>query len=274
MSGQNSKTIGILGCGWLGLPLAKQLVELGFQVRGSTTQNMKLSTIEQTGTQAFIVHCEEDGCNGLATFLTGVSTLIINLPPGLRSNPNRRFDLVLQQIQKEIIAQGVKEVLFISSTSVYGQSSGLITEETPTAAVTKSGKQLVNCEQLLLKSPSFTTTIIRFGGLMGPNRHPIYSLAKRPQIDNPDGEINFIHLDDCTKMITLCLQSFKGNSLYNGVIPYHPSRINYYTLMAEKAGIQLPAFSKQKGVSRIISSKKAEKELKMQFIVENLLTLK
>ena len=44
--------------------------------------------------------------------------------------------------------------------------------------------------------------------------------------------------------------------------------------MAEKAGIQLPAFSKQKGVSRIISSKKAEKDLKMQFIVENLLTLK
>ena len=273
MSGQNNKTIGILGCGWLGLPLAKHLVELGFQVRGSTTQNIKLSTIEQTGTQAFIVHCEEDACSGLAPFLTGLSTLIINLPPGLRSNPNGRFDLVLQQIQKEIIACGVEEVVFISSTSVYGQSCRLIKEETPTGAVTESGKQLVSCEQLLLKSTAFNTSIIRFGGLVGPNRHPVFSLAKRPQIDNPEGEINFIHLDDCIKMITRCVQSFKGNSLYNGVSPYHPSRKEYYTEMAKKAGIQLPSFTKQKGVSRIISSKKAENDLKMRFIVENLLTL-
>ena len=139
--------------------------------------------------------------------------------------------------------------------------------------MTESGKQLVSCEQLLLKSTAFNTSIIRFGGLVGPNRHPVFSLAKSAQIDNPEGEINLIHLDDCIKMITRCVQSFKGNSLYNGVSPYHPSRKEYYTAMAKKVSIQLPPFTKQKGVSRIISSKKAESDLKMQFIVENLLTL-
>ena len=42
MSVENKKIIGILGCGWLGLPLAQQLVEDGHIVRGSTTQNSKL----------------------------------------------------------------------------------------------------------------------------------------------------------------------------------------------------------------------------------------
>ena len=48
MSSENKKIIGILGCGWLGLPLAKELVEEGYIVRGSTTQASKLDKIKQT----------------------------------------------------------------------------------------------------------------------------------------------------------------------------------------------------------------------------------
>jgi hypothetical protein len=43
--------------------------------------------------------------------------------------------------------------------------------------------------------------------------------------------------------------------------------------MAKKAAIQLPPFKKQQGITRTISSKKAEINLGMRFIVENLLTL-
>ena len=124
MSVENKKTIGILGCGWLGLPLAKQLVKEGYIVQGSTTQASKLDKIEQTEASAFIVCCEEDKCEGLATFLAQINILIIALPPGVRANPSRRFDLVIQNIQKEIISQGVQKVLFISSTAVYGEQRG------------------------------------------------------------------------------------------------------------------------------------------------------
>lgn len=273
MSAENKKTIGILGCGWLGLPLAKQLVEDGYFVRGSTTQVSKLEKITQTGAEAFIVHCEEDECNGLRSFLAQIDCLIIALPPGVRTNPARRFDLVIQNIQKEIIAQGVEKVIFISSTAVYGETEGSIVESTPTAAVTSSGKQLVLCEQILQNSIAFETSIIRFGGLVGPNRHPVFTLAKRTHIDNPEGKINFIHLEDCIELIKRCIQYFQNSSIYNGVSPYHPSRINYYTEMAKKAALQLPPFSQQQGIIRTISSQKAEKDLGMRFIVENLLTL-
>ena len=64
-----------------------------------------------------------------------------------------------------------------------------------------------------------------------------------------------------------------AGSIYNGVSPYHPTRINYYTEMAKKAAIQLPPFKKGEGIIRTISSEKAEKNLGMCFAVENLLTL-
>ena len=47
------KQISILGCGWLGLPLAKSLLEKGFSVKGSTTSLEKISVIENSGIDAF-----------------------------------------------------------------------------------------------------------------------------------------------------------------------------------------------------------------------------
>lgn len=38
--------ISVLGCGWLGLPLSKKLIESGFVVKGSTTSSEKLSQLE------------------------------------------------------------------------------------------------------------------------------------------------------------------------------------------------------------------------------------
>ena len=78
MSSENKKIIGILGCGWLGLPLAKQLLKEGYIVRGSTTQASKLDKIKRTGASAFIVRCEEDKCEGLATFLAQINIFINN----------------------------------------------------------------------------------------------------------------------------------------------------------------------------------------------------
>ena len=86
-------------------------------------------------------------------------------------------------------------------------------------------------------------------------------------------KINFIHLDDCIELIKRCIQFFQNGSIYNGVSPYHPTRIDYYTEMAKKAAVPLPPFRKQRGIIRTISSQKAEKNLGIRFVVENLLTL-
>ena len=51
----NMKQISILGCGWLGLPLAKSLLEKGFSINGSTTSFEKISILDKAGITPFIV---------------------------------------------------------------------------------------------------------------------------------------------------------------------------------------------------------------------------
>jgi 3-hydroxyisobutyrate dehydrogenase-like beta-hydroxyacid dehydrogenase len=53
------KQISILGCGWLGMPLAKSLLEKGFSVKGSTTSFEKISAIESNGIQPFQIELSE-----------------------------------------------------------------------------------------------------------------------------------------------------------------------------------------------------------------------
>ena len=44
--------IGIIGCGWLGLPLAKEFVSNNYKVKGSTTTKEKLEILENEGIDA------------------------------------------------------------------------------------------------------------------------------------------------------------------------------------------------------------------------------
>ena len=72
------KQISILGCGWLGLPLAKALLENGFLVKGSTTSVEKLSVLENSGIHPFLIALESNSVSGdIETFLKGSKTLII-----------------------------------------------------------------------------------------------------------------------------------------------------------------------------------------------------
>ena len=273
MKQEKVKKIAVLGCGWLGLPLAKKLLSQGYLVKGSTTHKEKISALEAVGISAYLLHCNEDNCEGIEQFLKDVDVLILTLPPGLRQNPNRRFDKVIASIKAYLELTTVQKVIFISSTSVYGNASGDVTEETPTHPITESGKQLLRCEEMLLSASAFKTTILRFGGLIGPQRHPIHTLAKRSFIDNPNNFINFIHLEDCLQCLLAILENQHERVVYNAVGPYYLTREKYYKTLAKKANIQLPPFTEKTTNKRRIISTKIQNALNVKFNVENLLTL-
>ena len=267
------KTIAVLGCGWLGLPLAEKLLALGHTIKGSTTSEDKLETLDVKGIQAYLVQCEEDNCLGLEKFVENVDVLILTLPPGLRQNSERRFDLVIKNLAENILHSNIKHLIFISSTSVYGKLTGNIDENSMPRPFSESGKQLLKCEELLLSATQYHTTVLRFGGLIGPNRHPVFSLAKRDAIVNPEGEINLIHLEDCINCLLAVIEKQKENSVFNAVTPFHPDRKSYYNTMAEKAGISLPSFIVTSDPNRRILSNKIQTQLGVKVNVENLLTL-
>ena len=78
-------TISILGCGWLGMNLAKDLIESGYEVKGSTTHEEKLPKLKALGAIPFLIKLlpEPEG-DRLHEFFDS-DLLIICIPPGTRS---------------------------------------------------------------------------------------------------------------------------------------------------------------------------------------------
>jgi nucleoside-diphosphate-sugar epimerase len=273
-----NQKISILGCGWLGLPLAKSLLSKGYEIKGSTTSESKLEMLKNAGISSFQIQLEEDQIIGkIEDFLKETDVLVIDIPPGLRRETSTSNEMTFVNKIKNLIPyiekSDVQKVIFVSSTSVYGDSFPIveITEETKPNSDTESGKQLVISESLLQSNPHFKTTVIRFGGLLGDDRHPIKFLAGRTNVENPVAPVNMIQREDCIGIIEEILKqvqhdNWEWNQTFNAVAPQHPTRKAYYHKKAEILNLPLPTFaedSESKG--KIISSKKVKTILGYSF---------
>ena len=227
------RKISILGCGWLGLPLAQSLLEKGISVKGSTTSIEKISMLKEKGILPFQISLLEDNIEGhVNLFLEKSEILIIDIPPKLRGNTKENFVGKIKTLVPFIEKSSVKKVIFVSSTSVYSDDNSTVTEDTFPKPDSESGKQLLEAEYLLQNNSNFKTTVLRFGGLIGKDRHPIHFLAGRKNIENPDAPINMIHQDDCIDIIEKIIELDSWNETFNAVAPYHPTRKEYYTKKA------------------------------------------
>lgn len=268
------KHISILGCGWLGLPLAKKLIKEGHSVNGSTTSENKLSIFKDFEINPYLVALESESVSETITdFLAKSEILIIDIPPKLRGNItsfSTPLEMIFVKKIKNLIPfiekSTVKKVLFVSSTSVYGNENEVITEKTEPNSDTESGKQLLLAEALLQNNQNFETTILRFGGLIGEDRQPVKFLAGKENLENPDAPVNLIHQNDCIGVIREIINQSKWKEVFNAVAPFHPARSAYYTQKAIDLNLILPKFSSEKSnIKKTISSKKIESILNYNF---------
>ena len=266
--------ISILGCGWLGFPLAEKLIKNDFSVNGSTTSFDKLSVLENAGIRSFQILISENKIDGdMNLFLEDSDVLIIDFPPKLRGDNSENYVSKIKNLIPFIEISSIKKVLFVSSTSVYSDDELILEfdEESKPQPDSESGKQLLEVEKLLQNNSNFKTTIVRFGGLFGEDRHPIKFLAGRKNLENPDGPINLIHQLDCIGIIEEILQqaqneNYEWNEVFNAVAPFHPSRKDYYSQKSTDLNLALPEFDESKtSIGKIIKSSKIELILNYKF---------
>ncbi len=252
-----SEQIGILGCGWLGLPLGKHLVKQGYIVKGTTTSPHKLKGLESQGITPFLIQIAETTIDGdIQQFLKHLSILVLNVPPKLRNAKSANYLKKMKLLLHHIKVAKVPHLLFVSSTSVYGDVQGEIREDTLPNPTTESGKQLLQTENLYRNEENIKTTVLRFGGLIGEDRHPVFHLSGKMGLRNGEELVNLIHRNDCIHMIATIIEQHYWNEIFNGVYPYHPTKKQYYTTEAQKMGIPLPGYEAhpEKSVKKRIQS--------------------
>mgnify|MGYP000176849792 CR=1 FL=1 len=250
--------ISILGCGWLGKPLAISLLDKGYEVKGSTTSLDKIEILERLGIAAYLVDISE--FEEFDLFLDADILLVM-----ITSKELADFSEFIQQIQDSQI----QKVIFISSTSVYPRANKIMTEEDNVVS-----SSLVAIENLFRKNTFFETTIIRFAGLYNAERHPANWFKNGRKIPQPNGFVNMIHQEDCINIIHEIIEQNCWNQTFNACCNHHPTRKDFYTKAREIKGFKNPMFEENANYQwKIISSKKLQSKLNYTFTHDDLFNL-
>jgi nucleoside-diphosphate-sugar epimerase len=259
-------TISILGCGWYGLALAKSLVNKWIKVKGSTTTTDKMPLLAEHGIEPYLINLTPEN-EVIEPDFFDCDILWISIPPKARAGQGAAYLVKIKRLIELIKNNGIKQVVLISSTGVYGDNNTEYTELDPPEPDTESGKVLLAGEELLCAETGFTTTIIRFGGLIGPNRDPGRFFAGKIDVPNGQAPVNLIHLTDCIGISNAIVEKQTFGQIYNAVSPSHPTRADFYTAAALTAGLEVPVFIEERKAWKIMSSVNVQKVLGYEYKV-------
>jgi nucleoside-diphosphate-sugar epimerase len=259
------ETISILGCGWLGLPLADYLIEKGYKLKGSTRTRSELAVIKSHGIEPFYLVLDPDLRGDNIDEFFNCDVLVVNFPPERRDDIAEYHPAQIRSLIARIESSPVKKTLFVSSTSVYPDLGREVSEDDNAPPEKPSGIALLEAERLFRHSSRFETTIIRFGGLIGYDRMPGRFLAGRKGITGGNAPVNLIHRDDCLGIIHRIIERSVWGETFNACADEHPLRKEYYTAQALKLGLDPPGFEDGGGGFKIIRSDKLKKRLEYRF---------
>lgn len=258
------KNIAIVGLGWLGLPLAENLSSEGFVVKGTSTSDEKVNFLMSQGINAINLNFNQEiDENSAQLFFKDSEICVITIPPSKCA-----FNSYRTQVLKIVsLFETNCKFIFISSTSVYSDAVLIAQEDSKTITDFNFSAQLFLTEKSLSNLLGERLTILRFAGLVGPNRNPAKFLSGKENLPNGKSPVNLVHLEDCISFIEQVISQNSWGEIYNVCASEHPNREEYYTANCVKNGLSAPNFSKENDdkLQKIVSNEKGKTRLNFTY---------
>ena len=161
----------IVGCGWVGKPLAEQLLQLQYNVVVTSSQADNVTQLIDKGLDAeqLQLPCAQEELADKKVF--SQETLLIAITPLFRQGRTDYADKVKALVQAAKSQGKVKRLILLSSSAVYNGLIGEVTESSPLDLTADKVEILQQAEQAVL-SFSDNSIVLRLAGLVGPERHP------------------------------------------------------------------------------------------------------
>jgi nucleoside-diphosphate-sugar epimerase len=200
------ENIAILGCGYVGSALAACWQEQGHIVTGTTTSREKLPRLEQLVSKAVVM--KGDDLTAMYSLLEGQDTLVVSLAPtGSRQADEATYATTYIPTAKNLVealsyAPTIKQIIYLSSCSVYGDRQGEWVDETAQIdPVDPKSQVLYESEQLILQAATDRqkVCVLRLGGIYGSGRELVGmfgGLAGMTMAGKGDRFVNWVHRDD------------------------------------------------------------------------------
>lgn len=220
----------IFGCGYLGKVVASRWLARGHAVAALTRRNA--DALRGVGIEPIVGDVLDPAT---LNALPAASTVLYAV--GIDRSAGRSMHEVYVTGLANVLAAlpGCTRFVYVSSTSVYGQSDGsMVDERSPTEPTEESGRIVLEAEQLLrAKKPD--AIILRSAGLYGPNRllrkQPI--LKGEPLVGDADKWLNLVHVSDAAEAVLLAEERAAPGETYNIGDGTPVSRRDFYTHLAE-----------------------------------------
>lgn len=198
----------IAGCGDVGSRLATQLLNFGWEVHGLRRNVARLpeGVIGVAG-DLFNKECPATWPIGAVDYLVYCAAATDHDEAGYRAAYIQGLQHVLEWLND--YGQAPKRLVFVSSSSVYGQQEGEWVDETSSAVASGySGQVMLEAEQLALKS-GFPASVVRLTGIYGPGREWLLTQVRRGYrvVTEPPLYANRIHVDDAAGLIAHLLEA-------------------------------------------------------------------
>ncbi len=236
----------IVGCGYLGRRVAVDYVGRGEAVFGVTRSDEGAEALAALGVRPVIADVLDP--DALAA-LPAVDRVLYAVGYDRGAGPSKRSVYVdgLRNVL-EGLPSGVSRVVYVGSTSVYGDGDGgWVEEETPAVPITEAGRICLDAEHALADwaaRSGVSTVVLRCSGLYGPGRIIRRTLIERgePIPGDPERTLSLIHIDDAARAAAAALDAASPASLYLATDDRPVPRREYYRVVAETLGAPSPTY--------------------------------
>ncbi len=243
----------VIGCGYLGRRVAGLWRRRGDEVFALTRTSERADLLREEGLSPLLGDVLQAGA---IPFPDEIETCLYAVARDRGSNVSQR-ELYVDGLSR-VLAQPAfrpRRLIFISSTSVYGQERGeLVDGATVPEPSQENGRVCLDAERLIVEFSERTAGVragvLRLSGIYGPGRliaRVAQLQAGEPVAGRPDGWLNLIHADDAARAVLACEARGESGRSYLVTDDRPVERREYYETLAKLVGAPVPTFAGKEG---------------------------
>lgn len=233
--------IAIIGCGYVGKALGRFWKAAGHSVTATTRNPEHIEGLQSIVSNVVLLQGDiyETFVNGLANHQAVFLSMAADSPADYERTYFNTAQALVKALPK---LPFLKQIIYTSSTSVYGEQQGHWVDESMAPEPTNRNAQiLLETEDVLqtARNSGRQVCIFRLGEIYGPGREiseRLRRMASRPLPGSGSNYTNLIHLNDIVGAadFALCHQL---DGIYNLCNDLHISRREFYEIICEKHGL-------------------------------------